>query len=739
MFIGFRKKKWVLVLVTILCGGMLLTALVAGWGPFAKKGAMQSVYDPYPTPAKTITADPNTTVTLNARTNGNYFYLDKNGTWICTFLKGVNMGLTLPTTDLSNPNIPYDTYMEWFAQIAAMHANTVKVYTVMNPDFYNALYDYDKKHATNPLYLLQGIWFNENDMTAVGDAYGAGGKIVQEFKRAAHETVDIVHGNSRDTSYGTLENAVYAKDVSSYTVGFVMGLEWTSDFVIATNKNHPRQNTYQGSYLQTQGASPFEAFLCEEGDALIDYETTHYHAQHPVAFLNWSTTDALTHSNEPFPEEDAVSVDTEHIHATASYAAGLFAAMDIYPYYPEFLNHQKEYVAYHDPEGKSNPYRAYLRDLHKQYSVPVVVAEFGVSTSRGIAHKSAMGYNQGGVSETAQGKMDLSMMQDIAREQYAGAMIFSWQDEWFKQTWNTVKYAPEDVSQRTMNEQSAEQHYGILAYEPGKTESVSYPDGDVNEWNGERPVSTNADATLYMKEDEGYLYLMGRVNNGFSFDKDELAVGISLTGRGSKQADTYRLSFSQPVDFLLVLNGKNNTRLLTDAYDDLFYYQYCVTKQVFSASQGIPLQNSGVFNPIRMFLSNEIVLPVNGQRIAPQSYEAGKLRFGNTNPKSSSYDSLADFDFANQTFEVRIPWYLLNVLNPAEQVQIGDFYSDHHVTTENFDAIGIGAAKITSAETSMDITSVSFTGWTASSFHARLKQSYSILAQGLTQVMKGYS
>lgn len=70
------------------------------------------------------------------------------------------------------------------------------------------------------------------------------------------------------------------------------------------------------------------------------------------------------------------------------FKTGVFASYHIYPYYPDAMNYQKEYTDYIDADGKINTYRAYLKDLIKEHTMPVVVAEFGIPSSRGKAHES---------------------------------------------------------------------------------------------------------------------------------------------------------------------------------------------------------------------------------------------------------------------------------------------------------------------------------------------------------------
>ena len=85
------------------------------------------------------------------------------------FVKGVDIGAAKPGFWPGEFGIERDDYARWFEQIGAMHANTIRVYVPQMPAFYDALLAYNLT-AKSPLYLMQGIYMNEELITTYLDA-----------------------------------------------------------------------------------------------------------------------------------------------------------------------------------------------------------------------------------------------------------------------------------------------------------------------------------------------------------------------------------------------------------------------------------------------------------------------------------------------------------------------------------------------------------------------------------------
>jgi len=714
-----KKTLWI---VTILC---LMSSTLIGCNP-SKSTKPQRI-----APANIPYTEND--LSYMAKVDSKSFYFYKEGQWQKEFIKGVNMGVGVPGKFPGEMAVTKEEYLRWFNYIGEMKANTLRVYTILSPVFYDALYEYNQT-AQNKLFLIQGLWINEDDMLKYQNAYAP--QILDTMKEDTKKIIDVLHGNRTIAPEPGHASGTYTKDISTYVLGFILGIEANADFVNQTNAKNPTKTTFNGQYLQTQTASPYEAFQADVGDYAISYETLTYKMQRPVAFTNWVTTDMLTHTNEPAKvEEDSAIVDPGHIKATKNFKPGLFASYHIYPYYPDFMNYQKENITYKNKEGKPDTYKPYLADLIKQHNMPVLVAEYGVPASRGMTHLSKMGFNQGMLSEHDQGTMDATMLQDIYDEGYAGALVFTWQDEWFKRSWNTMDFDLSDRRPFWSNPQASEQEFGLMAFDPGKDTSVCYVDGDISEWKNEKPLVSSPNLTTYVKSDEKYLYLRLNALN-YDFEKDTLLIPIdSLPNQGNTTDSKYKVTLERPTDFVIELNGKENSRVVVDAYYDSFYYLYAKQLTMIKANSAYETKNSGLFNPENLALNKEITLPVDHQTIPFSSYETGKLLYGNGNPQSTDYNSLADFIFKDHQVEIRIPWALLNVTDPSTKSVMDNLYIGgiQSVKTSGFYIGGI-LLKENKVVESTAMNLYSWQEWETPSFHERLKPSYYILQDAFGKI-----
>ncbi len=664
-------------------------------------------------------------------------YMKKHGKFKPFEIKGVNMGSGLPGEWATSFAIDEETYLRWFKYIQDMGANTIRVYTIQNDTFYNAFYKYNENNK-NPLYLLHGVWVNDYILNSHRDAYSK--DFYDTFLENSKIMVDVIHGK-RKLNLGRVASAghgTYKKDISDWVIGYILGVEWDDSTVAYTDdlyKEIDGYSSYKGKYMYTsEDATPFETMLTMVGDKVIEYETERYCTQRLVAFSNWPTTDPFEYPKiiRDFFMKCA-RVNVEHIKTTDAFISGQFASYHVYPYYPYYLSFAEDWSVFgidsketfRDEQGRVNAYRAYLTMLNNHHTMPVVISEFGVSTGRGMAQVDKdTGRNQGNTSEQAQGKALIDCWNDIKITGCNGGCVFTWQDEWFKRTWNTMHAVNLTRTAYWSDYQTNEQYFGLLSFDPGKEKSVCYVDGDVSEWTKD-DVLKNGDIDLSLKYDEKFIYFLVNKDN-LDFENETLYIPIDTTPKsGSNYCENFGVKFDRDADFVIVLNGKNNSRIMVQERYEVLRSTY--SKDIYKYDtyfkKNIPDKNSPQFVNIDLILRTAIALSPETKETVAESYETGKLLYGNANPESPDFNSLADFCVNGDYIEIKIPWQILNFADPS-RMEIHDDYYDGNYGVEyiNIDKIyagvGIGDKRIALDE-------IKLRGWgNKVTYHERLKSSY---------------
>ncbi|PKG25381.1 hypothetical protein [Niallia nealsonii] len=695
-------------------------------------------------------------VKINSKTNNEYLEVKKNGKWEKILIKGVNMGISKPGAFPGETAITKDEYLRWFKQIGTMHANAIRIYTLHPPAFYEAFYEYNQT-AKEPLYLFHGAWVNEEIFVGKQDAYHK--EVVEDFQKELKNMIDIVHGNASLRKQTGHASGEYKYDISKYVLGYIIGIEWDPDVVSNTNSAHKGKEQYSGTYFQTTNGSLFEIWLASMMDYTAKYEGEKYNWQHTMSFTNWVTTDLLEHPSEPSEKEDKATVNPNHINKKDDFQAGLFASYHIYPYYPDFLNYEKDYQNYVNKQGEKSSYGAYLHDLISVHTMPVLVAEFGVPSSRGKTHENINDMNQGFLSEEEQGIMDTKLMQMIVDEKYAGGLVFTWQDEWFKRTWNTMDYDNPNRRPYWSNIQTNEQHFGLLSFDPGKYEPTIYVDGQDSDWKklNMKPLYQNNSEDENLKEimvtsDEQQLNIKMTYKQPVDITEDSTYLLFNtIEGQGQKKiklTDDLQINTDFGVDFMAKIADKENSELLIDSYYDTFYYQYGFMLKMINQQKNADKVNNGVFNPIRLALNKELTIP--DKKIPFSSYETGKLMYGNGNPNSKNFNSLTDISISKdkKTIELRIPWALLNIKDPSQKEITADLWKKGLEGSEYIDGIqlafiSVKGNKIVSSLPSLheskmikedDMKIYKWDNWEEPLYHERLKQSYYILQKTFSKI-----
>ncbi|MFC1729725.1 T9SS type A sorting domain-containing protein [candidate division KSB1 bacterium] len=558
------------------------------------------------------------------------------------FIKGINLGVSLPGKFPSELSASREQYANWLSMIREAGFNSIRAYTLHYPRFYEVLDSFNTANPQHPILLFQGVWLEEEIPGYNHDLYS----LTTYFNKEIEENVDCMHGNRTIQPRLGKAYGEYTTDVSKWVAGYIIGREVGPHEILNTNSLYTSDSTYSGLYLSIHGSSPTETWIVKRLDHLLKREMDLYNTQRPVSFSSWPTLDPMHHPEESNRWEDTASIDLSNIDFSKA-KAGFFISFHAYPYYPDFISLDTTYSSYTDYLGQNSyvGYLTHLKEYHK--NIPVIIAEFGAPASWGIAHYAQNGVHHGGHDERQQGENYIRLLHNIHNSGCGGGMQFAWIDEWFKRTWITdpVDYNP-DRRILWQNMGAAEQCFGLIGFQ--KTNLQFHP------WDTFCP-------TCYIKSMDAaadFAFFHMRLHTqGLLDPQDTLWLALDTYNSDLGESQFQQVNFgNNRAEFLLLINSYEAKLLVTEAYD-LYGIWHGVSgpKQLYHS---IPTDGAPWY----------IVRWRNNFSDQEVQY-IGNLSVNRLNLPVSSLDAVIIDTFS---IDIRIPWTLLNFIDPSTLLVMHD-------------------------------------------------------------------
>jgi len=683
-----------------------------------------------------------------ARAVGEQFEIRGAAGWQPFYVKGLNLGTALPGRFASEFPEADSTYARWLRLIAEAHANVVRVYTILPPAFYRAFKAWNDSHPEQPLWLVHGVWAELPRRSDYDDpAWKAA------FRAEMRRVVDVAHGRAAIGRRAGHAWGRYDADVSNRTLAYIIGREWEPFSIRAYNKRRAggKHSTYAGRFLAVDSGTPADVWMAEQCDYMLGYEWDVWHAARPIAYTNWPTLDPLHHPTEATSAEeqalrrwlglapnvrlkeydnDSESLDAMLVRLTAANVAGYFASYHAYPYYPDFIGLDSAYGAARSSAGPSH-YFGYLLDLKRHHGGrALLIAEYGVPSSRGVAHLDTDGMHHGGHDERAMAGGDVRLTRDIREAGLAGGILFAWLDEWFKHNWVVIDLeAPAERNRLWHNVMDAEQHYGLLGLYAGDTTRPE-PGGNPAPWRALTVVAESAGTRLRAGSDAAFLYLTLESPVGIEAVRWVVGIDTDRPDRGQFVLPGVNAPTPTGVEFALVLGDTADAQLLvTPTYNpylgprpgmrptdlDAFYN----TRATIDARLA-----DGRFDSL-FVATNRFRVSRTGKTYAARGVNRGRLHYGR-----AAESTLADWfvDRGTALVEVRLPWGLLNVTDPSSRTVLarvrdpGPFRTE---VTEGFRFVVNAVARDGAVRGhATSVRPYAWPTWSTPVWHERLKPAY---------------
>jgi len=632
-------------------------------------------------------------------------------------LRGVELVDFVPDQSYWELGATKEDYLRWFEQIAQMGSTVIYVADLLHSDFYNAFYEFNT-NSDYQILLIQGVHgVYREDLTA-------------SMRRA----IDIVNGRRFDL-FNQHGIQIFLNNISPWVIGYVVGSDWNPDDIAYINHNVNFPEYFEGEFFSTaENANRFEAMLAQIMDDATTYERRRFKTQRPMTFLSNPFIDFLEYETIYAAQlRKYVQLDHNHIIPSEKNEAGIFAAYRIFYFVDDFLSHitdaQRERLAHILVDlDTSCDFNGYLDLVARHHTMPVIAVSFAASSGRAPNR-----INTTALTEREQGLVLLSTSRQLEERNWAGVLISTWQDHWERRTWNTAFATNNWRDMYWNNIQSLSGNYGLMAFDPGSEQRPVYIDGNDSEWDESHFVHEYDGIRIYTNQSHQSFYML--IRGEHVNPRDTLYIPIKVTPNSGTRMHNYFM-FEQPADFLLRLNGTQNTRLLVNMRYNATFMRFHEEKTGENPFFFIPDQWEAEFVPIMIALQNtnmysEGELETLAQRRL-RSWETGRLVHGINNPHHPSFNSLADFCFGDGFVEIRIPWMMLNFFDPSTMEVHDDFFEVFGVEGLPIEHLYIGVAHQYSHDIPMSPAPLQHFRRNLE-FHERLKTSYYIMQEAWTR------
>ncbi len=648
--------------------------------------------------------------------------LQPDGSYMPLYVKGMNLSVALPGKHPSEFPMDKDLYRRWLGQIAGMNCNTVRVYTILPPPFYEALYEYNKAHKLAPLWLIQGVWATPPpEYNYFDEAYMA------EVELNLRNAVNLVHGNANFDDRPGWTGGRYRADVSPWLLAWLLGREWEPDDIEGFHALRPDHTSYKGTMISCDG-QPIECWFAQLCDYCVSYEDEHYDVQHPTTFSSWPPTDPLNHTSESNLEDeaevagyisqgrvdvfsnDSVNLSSRSLYAEPGFDAGLYASYHVYPYWPDFIDNELKYKEAQDRYGTSS-YFGYLSALKAFYDDrPLLIAEYGLPNGPMPCHMQSQGWNHGGLSEEEVASSMARLTEAVYDTGCAGGGVFSWMDEWFKKVWLWADmYDPWMDRRLWYNSYDPEENYGMLAILPGAGGPTCTLSGAEAEWEAVEPrpgtPAALADGAPSIEEvklmhDEGFLYARIKFKDfdDWEFEEHGLYIGLDVLGdlRGNLSwPGPLRLASDRGLEEVITIAAGQARIAQTESFRFWEPYRtaYSTEARIAEVQPHILAEEDNRwlwFEP--RVETNRRRVGRDGQVYPNKTWKLNPLPHGSLVP-GEHYNSHAVWNATpgSGVVELRLPWILLGVVGP-HQMRVLQADEEGVNSSEVTEGIGISCA-----------------------------------------------